>query len=216
MTRLVTRPLSGALVLSLGLALAGCGGMPSNRSVNSIHQPVVERSAVTLDVTTNSSGLPVAEQRRIAAWFEAMDLRYGDRVSVEDPLDRPETRTAVADLTGRYGLLLSEGLPVSTGDLQPGQARIVILRSRASVPGCPDWSGASAATLGNGISPGYGCSTNGNLAAMVADPEDLIKGRKGSTDTYISTSNTTIKAYTTGVGTKTSGGGTTTTTTGGN
>lgn len=206
MTRLVTRPLSSALALSLGLALAACGGMPSNRSLDSLRQPVVERSAVTLDVTTNANGLPVAEQRRIAAWFEAMDLRYGDRVSVEDPLDRPETRTAVADLTGRYGLLLADGLPVSTGDLQPGQARIVILRSRASVPGCPDWSATSSATFGNGLSPGYGCASNGNLAAMVADPEDLIKGRKGSTDTYISTSNTTIKAYTTGVGTKTSGG----------
>lgn len=211
MTRLATRPLSGALALSLGLVLAACGGMPSNRSLDSLRQPVVERSTVTLDVTTNSDGLPVEEQRRVAAWFEAMDLRYGDRVSVEDPLDRPETRTAVADLTGRYGLLLSDALPVSTGDLQPGQARIVILRSRASVPGCPDWGGKSDSSLGNGVSPGYGCATNGNLAAMVADPEDLIKGRKGSTDTYISTSNTTIKAYTTGVGTKTSGGSASTT-----
>lgn len=210
MTRLVTRPLSGALALSLSLALAACGGMPTNRSLYSLRQPVVERSTVTLDVTATPDGLPVAEQRRVAAWFEAMDLRYGDRVSVEDPLDRPETRTAVADLTGRYGLLLSDGLPVSAGDLQPGQARIVILRSRASVPGCPDWSETSDTSLGNGISPGYGCATNGNLAAMVADPEDLIKGRKGSTDTYINTSNTTIKAYTTGVGTKTSGGGATT------
>lgn len=215
MTRLVTRPISSALALSLGLALAACGGMATNRSLDSIHQPVVERSAVTLDVNTSSDGLPVSEQRRVAAWFEAMDLRYGDRVSVEDPLERAETRTAVADLAGRYGLLLSDGLPVTTGDLQPGQARVVILRSRASVPGCPDWAGKSDASLGNGISAGYGCATNGNLAAMVADPEDLIKGRKGSTDTYITTSTTTIKAYTTGVGTKTSGG-TAATTTGGN
>lgn len=207
MTPPFTRPLAGALALSLGLALAACGGMPTNRSLDSLHQPVVERSTVTLDVTTNADGLPVGEQRRVAAWFEAMDLRYGDRVSVEDPLDRPETRAAVAELTGRYGLLLSDALPVSSGDLQPGQARIVILRSRASVPGCPDWSDKSDASLGNGISAGYGCATNSNLAAMVADPEDLLKGRKGSPDTYITTSTTTIKAYTTGVGTKTSGGG---------
>jgi pilus assembly protein CpaD len=212
MTRFVTRPrfrpISGALALSLSLALAACGGMASNRSLDSLRQPVVERSTVTLDVMTTPDGLPIAEQRRVAAWFEAMDLRYGDRISVEDPLDRPETRTAVSDLTGRYGMMLSDALPVSTGDLQPGQARIVILRSRASVPGCPDWSETSDASLGNGLSPGYGCANNGNLAAMVADPEDLIKGRKGSTDTYISTSTTTIKAYTAGVGTKASGGGT--------
>ena len=194
--------LAGALVLSLSMALAACGGMPSNRSVYSVKQPVVERSTVALDVTTSPDGLPVAEQRRVAEWFEAMDLRYGDRVSVEDPLGRPETSNAVAELAGRHGLLLSDGVPVTAGELQPGQARVVILRSRASVPGCPDWSGSSDANFANGVSDGYGCANNANLAAMVADPEDLIKGRKGSTDTYINTSNTTIKAYTTGVGTK--------------
>lgn len=202
MTTIPSRPLAGALALSLGLALAACGGMPSNTGVYSAHQPVVERSTVALDVTTSSSGLAVAEQRRVAAWFEAMDLRYGDRVSVEDPLDNPDTRAAVADIAGRYGLLLADGAPVVSGEVQPGQARIVIARSRASVPGCPDWSGSSDATLGNGISGNYGCANNANLAAMVANPEDLIKGQKGSPDTYINTSNTTIKAYTTQVGTK--------------
>ena len=196
------RPLASALALSLGLALAACGGMPSNRSVNSVHQPVVERSAVALEVTTDPDGLPVAEQRRVAAWFEAMDLRYGDRVSVEDPLERPETRAAVAGLAGRYGLLLADAAPIGSGDIQPGQARVVILRSRASVRGCPDWSEKSDATLGNGISSNYGCAYNSNLAAMVANPEDLIKGQNGSPDTYINTSAASIKAYSQSVGTK--------------
>ena len=202
MTHRTMRPLAGAFGFAAALALAGCGGMADNRSLYSVHQPVVERTSVALDVTTTPDGLPVAEQRRVAAWFEAMDLRYGDKISVEDPLLRDETRGAVADIAGRHGLLLSDALPVSAGELQPGQARVVILRSRASVPGCPDWSGKSDASLGNGLSPGYGCSNNGNLAAMIADPEDLIKGRKGSPDTYIDTSGASIKAYKQTVGTK--------------
>lgn len=200
--RNIGRPLPGALALTLGLALAGCGGMPSNRTLYSVNQPVVERSSVALDVTTTPNGLPVAEQRRVAAWFEAMDLRYGDKVSVEDPLSRDEVRAAVADIAGRHGLLLADAVPVMSGELQPGQARVVIVRSRASVPNCPNWQGTSDATLGNGISAGYGCANNGNLAAMIANPEDLIKGQKGSPDTYISTSGTTINAYKQQVGTK--------------
>lgn len=196
------RTLQSALILSLSLALTACGGMPSNRSLYSVHQPVVERSTVGLDVSTSAAGLPVGEQRRVASWFEAMDLRHGDQVSVSDPLDRPETRAAVADVAGRYGILLSETSPVVGGELQPGQARVSITRSRASVPGCPDWSASSDATLGNGLSPGYGCANNGNLAAMVANPEDLIKGQKGSPDTYINTSNATITTYSTTVGKK--------------
>lgn len=197
-----TRSVRGALVLSLGIALTACGGMPANRSVYSVHQPVVERSTVTLDVNTSSAGLAPSEQRRIASWFEAMDLRYGDQISVSDPLARPETRDAVAEVAGRYGILLSEASPGADSELQPGQARVNITRSRASVPGCPDWSASSDATLGNGLSPGYGCASNGNLAAMIANPEDLIKGQKGSPDTYITTSSESIKAYATTVGKK--------------
>lgn len=197
--------LTGALVLSLGLALSACGGMPDNRSLYSIRQPVVERTSVALDVTTTPDGLPISEERRVADWFEAMDLRFGDKVSVDDPLDRPEARAAVAKLAGRYGLLLSDSPSVTAGSLAPGQARVTIQRSRASVPGCPDWSASSDATLGNGISPNYGCAYNSNLAAMVANPEDLIKGQKGSPDTYINTSDASIKAYKANVGTKAGG-----------
>ena len=194
--------LRGALALSLGLTLAACGGMPDNRSVYSIRQPVVERTSVALDVTSSPDGLPAAEERRVAEWFEAMDLRFGDRVSVEDPLGRPQTRAAVARLAGRHGLLLSDSAAVGAGQLAPGQARVTIQRSRASVPGCPDWSASSDATLGNGLSPNYGCANNSNLAAMVANPEDLIKGQQGSPDTYISTSSASINAYKQSVGTK--------------
>lgn len=198
----IRRPLTSALALSLGLALAACGGMPTNRTVYSVNQPVVERSSVALDVTTTPTGLAVAEQRRVAAWFEAMDLRYGDKVSVEDPLGREAVVAAVADIAGRHGLLLTEATPLADGGLQPGQARVVLVRSRASVPSCPNWKGTSDATLGNGLSAGYGCANNGNLAAMIANPEDLIRGQKGSPDTYISTSGTTINAYKAQVGTK--------------
>lgn len=200
--RTLTRPLATGLALTLGLALTGCGTMATNRGVYSIHQPVVTRSTVALDVATNAGGLPVSEQRRVASWFEAMDLRFGDKVSVEDPLERPETRAAVGDVAGRYGILLAEGTPVSDGSLQPGQARIVITRSRASVPSCPDWSTSSDTALGNGINSNYGCATNSNIAAMIANPEDLLKGQKGAADTYISTSNKTIQTYSTAVGTK--------------
>ena len=85
-----------AIALSLGLALSGCGGMPTNRSLESVHQPVVERNLYTFDVNTlRGGGVPVADQRRLADWFETLGLRYGDRVSVDDPVQSGATRTAV-------------------------------------------------------------------------------------------------------------------------
>ena len=124
--------LTSAIALSLGLAVAGCAGMPTNTSLYSVKQPVVERSNYSLDVNTNQSGLPISEQQRLNGWFETMDLRYGDRVTIEDPGSNPAVEEAVNNLAGRYGLIVSEVAPTTSGPLQPGQARVVITRSTAS------------------------------------------------------------------------------------
>ena len=187
--------LMGAVALSLGLAVAGCGGMPSNTSLYSVKQPVVERTNYTLDVNTNQAGLPISEQQRLNGWFETLDLGYGDRVTIEDPSANPAVATAVNDLAGRYGIIVSDVAPTTTGMLQPGQARVVITRSSASVPGCPDWSARSDANYMNGTSPNYGCAVNSNLAAMVANPEDLLEGQTGSGETVVTTGTRAIQTY---------------------
>lgn len=187
--------LMGAVALSLGLAVAGCAGMPTNTSLYSTKQPVIERTNFTLDVDTTGSGLSISEQQRLNGWFETMDLRYGDRVTIEDPANNPAVSSAVNDLAGRYGLIVSPVAPTTAGMLQPGQARVVITRSVASVPGCPDWSAKSDSNYLNATSPGYGCATNSNLAAMVANPEDLLTGQAGSGETVIATGTRAIQTY---------------------
>lgn len=187
--------LAGAIAVSIGLALAGCGGMPTNRSLSSVKQPIVERSNFTMDVQTSGSGLSISEQTRLNGWFETMDLGYGDRVSVEDPTGNPAVADAVNELAGRYGIILTDTAPTTAGFLQPGQARVVISRSSASVPGCPDWSAKSDMNYNNAVSPNFGCSVNSNMAAMVANPQDLIEGQEGTGETVILTGTKAIDTY---------------------
>jgi len=184
-----------ALTLTLGLGLAGCGGMPTNTSLYSTKQPVVERTNFTLDVTTTTAGLPISEQQRLNGWFETMDLKYGDRIAVENPGQNPAVTGAIRDLAARYGLMIADTAPVTSGMVQPGQARVVITRTTASVPGCPDWTAKSDMNYTNATSPNFGCATNSNLAAMVADPQDLLEGKKGASETVIATSNKAISTY---------------------
>jgi pilus assembly protein CpaD len=193
--RSAPRLASAALALSLGTLLAGCGGIATNRSLESPHQPVVERVNYTLDVTTGPGGLSYPEQRRLAGWFEAMDLRYGDRISIDDPLASEATHAAVSALAARYGLLVSENAPTTQGYVSAGNARVIVTRARATVPGCPDWTADSDFNPNNATSSNYGCATNSNLAAMVADPEHLLKGEKGSSDTVVMSSNKAIGVY---------------------
>jgi pilus assembly protein CpaD len=129
------------------------------------------------------------------AWFDTLDLGYGDRVSLDDAAGAPAVRDDVAALAGRYGLLLSDGAPVTNGFVQPGRARIVVTRTRAHVPGCPDWSEQTTDYGNNTTHPGFGCAVNGNLAAMIADPEHLLKGAAGTGETVVMSSNKAISTY---------------------
>ncbi|AKH42448.1 pilus assembly protein CpaD [Altererythrobacter atlanticus] len=188
---------AAALAISLGLALSACNsaGGDMNRSLYSTKQPVVERHNYTLDVSAGSGGVPVQEQRRLAAWFEAMDLGYGDRVAIDGSLSDSAAQEDIAALAGRHGILLSDEAPVTEGYVDPGKIRVVVSRSSAYVPGCPDWSEQYASNLGNRTTSGFGCSINSNMAAMMADPEHLLKGAEATGDTVVMSSSKAIQTY---------------------
>lgn len=191
-----SRKMAAPVAVSLSLILGACGGTNmENRSLYSVKQPVVERSNYMLDVNTTADGLPVSEQQRLIGWFDSMELRYGDRISIDDSSNSLAVRDDVAALVGNYGMLVAEGAPVTGGQVGPGQARIVITRSTASVPGCPDWSHTAEYNPKNSTNPGYGCSINGNLAAMIANPEDLIEGQQGTGETVVTTHTRAIQTY---------------------
>jgi pilus assembly protein CpaD len=195
----MNRAAGAAIALSLGLALSACNTAGTNstinRSLDSIRQPVVEQQTYALDVAATSGGLPVSEQRRLADWFESMDLGYGDRIGIDDAMASAAVRADVAKIAGRYGLLVGDGAPVTQGYVDPGKVRVVVSRSRAFVPGCPDWSEHTAEHGNNSTSPGFGCAVNGNLAAMVADPQQLLHGAAGTGDTVIMSSTKAIETY---------------------
>ena len=189
------KALAGALTLGLALGLSGCGGMAKNRGLESVHQAVVTTSNYTLDIAAGPGGVSIPEQRRLSGWFEAMDLKYGDRIYVDDPMKSSATRGIVDAVAGRYGMMTSDDAPVTPGDVSPGSVRIIVTRSSATVPGCPDWSTNSDTNLGNATYGNYGCSVNSNMAAMVADPSHLIHGASGNGSTVVMSSTKAIDSY---------------------
>ena len=71
--------------LGLATALAGCTGSAySNRSLESVHQPLVRNATYHFDVAATNGDLPPSEQGRLEGWLDAMGARYGDRIAVED------------------------------------------------------------------------------------------------------------------------------------
>jgi pilus assembly protein CpaD len=186
---------AAALALSLGLALSACNQAPVNSSLNSTKQPVVERSNFTLDLAAGVTGLSIPEQRRLDDWFDSLDLKYGDRVALDGGVGNNAVHDHVAAIAARRGLLLAEGAPVTTGFVQPGSVRVVVTRTTASVPGCPDWQDHFASNLENATSDGFGCAVNSNFAAMIADPEHLLHGAEGTGETVVMSSTKAIESY---------------------
>lgn len=174
--------------LATAMLLSGCMGT-ENRGLESVHQPVVSRSDYALDLGVAGGALASGEQQRLAGWMTTMRLGYGDRVAIDDPAgEAPQARGDVAAVIAQYGLLLSDDAPVTPAPLVPGAIRVVVSRMHAGVPHCPDWSRDATNEFEANTSSNYGCAVNSNLAAMVANPADLVRGAPGTetTDTALS------------------------------
>ena len=194
-----------AILATLVTAVAGCAGSSgtyseANRSLDSVNQPVVQRTDYVVDLQSSGGRLAAGEESRLHAWLATLGVGYGDKVWVDDAAGG--AAEDVARVAADYGLLLSDGTPVTAGSVQPGTVRVVVSRSTASVPNCPNWEGPGGASA---TSPNYGCAMNSNLAAMIADPNDLVLGQVGSIDGNSDTSTKAIRVYRQAVPTGTKG-----------
>lgn len=186
-----------AFILGLSLAISPAQARKTERGVESTHQPVVDRTDFVFDLQADGSGaLSSYDQQRLTAWFNALRLGYGDHVTMAGLSSSPlALRDDINDVVGRYGLLVEGDAPVTAGDAPAGGLRIVVSRSLASVPGCPTWRDKGEANFHGGLSDNYGCATAQNLAAMIADPRDLIEGRMPGFDVTNGVSSKAIKTY---------------------
>ncbi len=178
-------------LIALSVSLSACGGT-KNRGLESVHQPVISRTDYVYDV---GAALTAEDERRIVGWFDTLRIGYGDHISVDDPNGDPASRVAIARIAARYGLLLDDTAPITEGTVDPGTFRVVVSRSKAEVPGCPDWSRKSQPEFNSNNMSNFGCATNANLAAMIADPQDLLQGRSAGPVADAATGGKAIRTY---------------------
>jgi pilus assembly protein CpaD len=179
----MARTKSLAAVVAIGAALilpSVAGAKPPRdrhgpeRGLDSLNQPVVQRNDYLLDLADNG-GLSDSDMGRLDSWFQSLGLGYGDHVFVDRGTNAG--RQDVARVAAAYGLLMSPGAPVLEGDVPMGAVRVIVSRTVASVPNCPNYEAERGPSS---VSSNYGCAVNSNLAAMIADPNDLVLGQAGS------------------------------------
>ena len=172
---------SKSAILLAAAMLSGCAGHTKHdlpdRGVTSVNVPVLTRADFVFDAAAPDGSLAPGEAARLNAWFAGLDLGYGDSIYVDGPYG---ARSEVAGVAGNYGLMVSPSAPVTVGPVGPGNARVIVSRMRATVPNCPNWSVPAQPNSENRAMSTFGCAVNSNLAAMVANPQDLVYGREGT------------------------------------
>ncbi len=185
-----------ALILAAAV-LAGCQHTPQDlpdRGVASVNVPVVSRADYALDVAAPGGSLAPGEAARLDAWFRGLELSYGDSIYVDGAYS-DAARAGVAAVASNYGMMVQSGAPVTAGVVQPGTVRVVVSRTSADVPNCPNWSVPAQPNYNNRTMSNFGCGVNDNLAAMIANPEDLVHGREGSGVGDAITSGKAVRSY---------------------
>ena len=184
-----------AVVLASAAAACSTPSMnPAARGVSSINEPVLNRSTFMVDLAAPGGVLPASEAARLDAWFRSLDLGYGDAIYVDGAYAGP-ARDQVAAVAGAYGMMVLPAAPVTAGSVPAGSVRVVVSRTRAEVPGCPNWSVPSHPNYDNNTMSNFGCGVNSDLAAMVANPEDLIHGQEGMGAVDAMTASKAVQSY---------------------
>jgi pilus assembly protein CpaD len=186
-----------SLLLIASASLAGCSYTKQDlpdRGVAAVNVPVVTRADYVFDAAAPGGTMAPSDTARLDAWFRGLDLGYGDSVYVDAPY-ADTARYEVAQVAGKYGMLLQPGAPVTAGAVAPGNIRVIVSRTRAEVPNCPNWSRPAQPNQENRMLSNFGCGVNANLAAMVANPEDLVHGREAAGVGDPLTSNKAVNTY---------------------
>ena len=170
-------------VACLAAALAGCASAPeqhldqerTSEAPNAIEVSVTHR---TLAVHFEP-GETAPRPKDIAALNVLLatgDIAPGDEVRIE------RAASVIADARARAlaSALARQGLRptmVAPGGAPEGEIHLVVEHAAATVPRCPNWTKPPGNDFNNTLHSDFGCATALDLAAMVADPRDLIEGR---------------------------------------
>lgn len=205
-SRPACRALLLPLVLAATLAgsLAACSPsyywQPASAPISATAELVDHRHSVHF--ATDSAAISAVERARLEAFLDSLGRPTGsETVIVEGHADERATDLYNMELSSRRadavaGVLVERGFrrdalrTVAYGEMAPVDARsgeeawrqnrraeIVVRRYVAVAPPCPDWSKPSGFDPGNTEASNFGCATATNLARMVADPADLVRGR---------------------------------------
>lgn len=171
------------------------------------HQIRVEETAEQFEFAPapHTLGLEPAERASLARMMEAYAQEGRGPLVVSYPRGSQNEDAAVTaldelrDMAYEYGLPahLVRGAPYDAAGRGRAPVTVSYTRLQARGPECGQvWTDISK-SYANGPTPNFGCATKANLAAMIADPADLL-GPRDMTPPDLARRATVLEAYRSG------------------
>jgi pilus assembly protein CpaD len=170
-----------AAALALGACSAPHGPDPyENVYVSQVHwerYPIeVGKGTMKMNVPTTSARLSPDQEDTIVRFAQQARRTEASQVVVSQPANATHAGPVAAKVAQ---LLASEGLPprsIVSATYNGGRTAPVVVsfaRHFASSPECGDWSQSITETGHNEPYANFGCAQQHNIAALVANPQDL-------------------------------------------
>lgn len=161
--------------------LAGSCTTQMNKDPDNFDDPMVNHP-ITVEPSYQSlkvSGLGTADQEKLDAFVTEYRMHGNGKISISVPggAGTEQTVTALADRINQLGVSRDRILVATRDAAQGSQIEINYISYQPKTAGCGDWSEDLYYTAENRTAANLGCANQHNLAAMVADPRDLLGPR---------------------------------------
>lgn len=181
------------VVPMLALSISGCSQGPRMQAPFTLSDPSQRHpiqvgqgeAALDLSVSRNARGLNNGQWGRLYRYLAGYQERGSGGLVVRTPSGSANQAAAKRAYQDIRHAMRRAGISPRDVKVQPYYAkydpaapvRLSFVEYRAKGPDCPDWSENLARDPQNLPSPNMGCATQKNLAAMIADPQDLLYPR---------------------------------------
>ena len=170
-----------ASAASFALALTACNGLtngPEAAFDPMLRFPIqVEPKMATMRIPYEGPrvGFDSASNAQIARFAKDYLDRGAGAIAVSASTRYPQAPNEVAERLVGLGIPRGKILVGNQDTADSGDGvKISYIRYEAEAPACDDWSTNLADISKNRPPPNFGCATQRNLAAQVADPRDLV------------------------------------------
>jgi len=175
--------LYASLAISASLVLGACSQQAQYTGGAELERSIVTMVRLAHPVIAEKDGgtdLSDFSLKNLSHFASTNDVGYGDVILFDKGANvTPERIEALKSWFMKQGVTVGETDGVFGSVPAADNVTVYVERYVVTAPDCQRWTETSSMNPNNAPGQPFGCTSQSNLAAMVANPRDLVTGERG-------------------------------------